>query len=77
MKLEQVHNQGISNRRQLGGNNGQHGDIDSVEFVEASPGSTLTQSREDLSNSLEFTKRHIGNSLQRQKQVNTTIDYIV
>ena len=65
MKLEQVHYQGISNGRQLGGNNGQHGDVDSVELVKASPCSTLTQSREDLSNSLEFTKPHISNCLQK------------
>ena len=62
MKLEQVHYQGISNGRQLGGNNGQHGDVDSVELVKATPGSALTQSGEDLSNSLQFTKRHVGES---------------
>ena len=81
MKLKQVHYQGVSNGRQLGGNNGQHGDVDSVELIEASPGSALTQPREDLSNSLEFTKRHIGNSLHRPMhfgiKLHTNTDHIV
>lgn len=46
----------------LGGDDGQHGGVDAVEFVEAAPGSTLSQAGEDLPNRLEMNRNASSSS---------------
>jgi len=43
-----THQQRVSYGRQLRGDDGQDGHVDTVELVEAAPGTALTQTGEDL-----------------------------
>lgn len=53
MKSLQVHKKSVPDCCQLCGDDGQHRDVDTIEFIETTPGTTLTQSREDLTNCLD------------------------
>lgn len=59
----------------LGGDNGQHRSVDPVKLVEAAPGSTLSQAREDLSNRLERKRKASNASLYAtHHQINININ---
>ena len=45
MEPLEVHDESVSDGGELGGDDRQHGDVNAVELVEASPRSTLTQPR--------------------------------
>jgi len=54
LEAVEAHEQRISDGGQLGRDYGQDRDIDTVELVEATPSTALTQSGEYLSNSLQI-----------------------
>ena len=49
----EVVDEGVPDGLDLGGDDGQHWDVDAVELIKAAPGATLGQTREDLTYSLE------------------------
>jgi len=51
-----THQQRVSYGRELGGDDGQDGHVDAVELVEATPGTALAQTGEDLPDRL--TAKH-------------------
>ena len=55
MEPLEVHDEGVLDGLELCGDDRQHGHVDTVELVEASPGTTLAQTRVDLSHGLETT----------------------
>lgn len=52
----EVHEQGVPDCCQLGGDHRQHGHINTVKLIKTPPRSTLTQPGEDLTNGLQQTK---------------------
>lgn len=53
----ELQDESVTDDLDLGGDDGQHGSFDAVELIEAAPGSTLSQAREDLPNRLERKRR--------------------
>ena len=53
MESGEVHHEGVPDGIELRGDDRQHGDIDTVELIEASPGTALAQTGEDLTDGLE------------------------
>lgn len=54
-KLFMVQNESIADGLDLRGDNWQHRGIDTIEFIEAAPSSTLGEAGEDLTHSLNKT----------------------
>ena len=55
----EVHDEGITDGVELCGDDRKYRDVDTVELVEASPCTTLTQAREDFPHGLKtFIQRH-------------------
>ena len=52
MEAFEVHDERVPDGGQLRRDDGQHGDVNAVELVEAAPRAALTQTREDLADRL-------------------------
>ena len=52
MKLGQIEDESISDGRQLSGDNRQYRDVNTIELIKTTPGTTLAQTRKYLANSL-------------------------
>lgn len=52
MKPLEVQHESVSDSVDLGGDDRQHGGINAVKLIKTAPGSTLSQTRQDLPNSL-------------------------
>ncbi len=61
MEFLQRQHESVAYSVELRGDNRQHGNINTVELVKATPGTTLTQAREDLTHSLGRETTHSYN----------------
>lgn len=52
MESGQLHDQRLPDGTELRGDDGEDGNVNTIELVEAAPRSALTQAREDLTHSL-------------------------
>lgn len=57
MEPLEVQYESVANGLDLGGDDGQHGGVDAVELIKAAPGSTLSQTGEDLPYSLQRQRK--------------------
>lgn len=62
MEPLELQDESVADDLDLRGDDGQNGGVDAVELVEAAPGSTLSQTREDLPNCLESKEKASGSS---------------
>ena len=58
---------GVANGDELLSDDGQHLDVDAVEFIEAAPGAGLSQTREEPPHHLQTYTGHFTDTLNKNK----------